>query len=83
MDRGGPVQENMMMKYLEVDAPFTYNMIRDILVLNQFEAIVSTYHMKMKFSIIACVNEVSCDLENIRKCYNLSLKMKKKIKKSV
>ncbi|XP_011090568.1 uncharacterized protein LOC105171228 [Sesamum indicum] len=37
-------------------------------------AIVSTYHLRMKFPTLVGVGEVACDQVEARRCYNLSVK---------
>ncbi|KAL2235268.1 UNVERIFIED_CONTAM: hypothetical protein Sindi_1259000 [Sesamum indicum] len=44
-----PKRKTMMVKFLVVDTPFTYNVILGWPGLNLFKAIVFTYHLKMKF----------------------------------
>ncbi|KAL2236301.1 UNVERIFIED_CONTAM: hypothetical protein Sindi_0821800 [Sesamum indicum] len=69
-----PRRKTLMIKFLVVDTPFAYNVILGRPGLNAFRAIVSTYHLKVKFPTRAGVGEVICDQEEARKCYNLSLK---------
>ncbi|KAL2230886.1 UNVERIFIED_CONTAM: hypothetical protein Sindi_1683000 [Sesamum indicum] len=69
-----PRKKTLMVKFLVVDTPFAYNVILGRPALNSFGAVVSTYHLKMKFPTNAGVGEVRCDQEEARKCYNLSLK---------
>ncbi|KAL0303534.1 UNVERIFIED_CONTAM: Gag-Pol polyprotein [Sesamum radiatum] len=69
-----PKRKTLMIKFLVVDTPFTYNVILGQPGLNAFKAVVSTYHQKMKFSTKNGVGEVICDRKKARRCYNLSLK---------
>ncbi|KAL0408325.1 UNVERIFIED_CONTAM: hypothetical protein Sradi_1766900 [Sesamum radiatum] len=69
-----PRRRTAMVKFLIVDTPFAYNVILGRPGLNVFQAVVSTYHMKMKFPTKNGVGEVICDQKKARKCYNLSLK---------
>ncbi|XP_020555094.1 uncharacterized protein LOC110013285 [Sesamum indicum] len=69
-----PRRKTLMIKFLVVDTPFAYNVILGRPGLNAFRAIVSTYHLKIKFPTRAGIGEVICDQEEARKCYNLSLK---------
>ncbi|KAL2232611.1 UNVERIFIED_CONTAM: Retrovirus-related Pol polyprotein from transposon 17.6 [Sesamum indicum] len=69
-----PRRKMLMIKFLVVDTPFAYNVILGRPGLNAFRAIVSTYHLKVKFPTRAGIGEVICDPEEARKCYNLSLK---------
>ncbi|KAL0373262.1 UNVERIFIED_CONTAM: Retrovirus-related Pol polyprotein from transposon gypsy [Sesamum radiatum] len=68
-----PCRRTMMVRFLVVDTPFAYNVILGCPGLNLFRAVVSTYHLKMKFPTKSGVGEVSCDREEARRCYNLSL----------
>ncbi|KAL0315185.1 UNVERIFIED_CONTAM: hypothetical protein Scaly_2881600 [Sesamum calycinum] len=42
-------RKTMMVRYLVVDIPSAYNIILGRPTLNQFQAVVSTYHLKVKF----------------------------------
>ncbi|KAK6137891.1 hypothetical protein DH2020_028349 [Rehmannia glutinosa] len=72
-----PCRKTIMIKYLVVEAPFAYNVIMGRPGLNQFQAVVSTYHLKMKFPTTGGVGEVRGDQKTARECYNVSLKKKK------
>ncbi|KAL2231769.1 UNVERIFIED_CONTAM: Retrovirus-related Pol polyprotein from transposon [Sesamum indicum] len=76
-----PKRKTLMVKFLVVDTPFTYNVILGRLGLNSFRAVISTYHMKMKFPTEYGIGEVSCDQKEARKCYNLSIKGEPRSKK--
>ncbi|KAL2236255.1 UNVERIFIED_CONTAM: Retrovirus-related Pol polyprotein from transposon opus [Sesamum indicum] len=67
-----PRRKTLMVKFLVVDTPFAYNVILGRPALNSFRAVVSTYHLKMKFPTNAGVGEVRW--EEARNGYNLSLK---------
>ncbi|KAL2248154.1 UNVERIFIED_CONTAM: Retrovirus-related Pol polyprotein from transposon [Sesamum indicum] len=69
-----PKRKTLMIKFLGVDTPFAYNVILGRPGLNLFRAVVSTYHMKMKFPIENGTRELVSDQREARKCYNLSLK---------
>ncbi|KAL2247278.1 UNVERIFIED_CONTAM: hypothetical protein Sindi_2580100 [Sesamum indicum] len=69
-----PRRKTLMVKFLAVDTPFAYNVILGRPGLNSFRAIVSTFHLKMKFPTPNRIGEVSCDQVEARRCYNLSLK---------
>ncbi|KAL2230969.1 UNVERIFIED_CONTAM: Retrovirus-related Pol polyprotein from transposon [Sesamum indicum] len=76
-----PKRKTLMVKFLVVDTPFTYNVILGRPRLNSFWAVISTYHMKMKFPTEYGIGEVSCDQKEARKCYNLSIKGEPRSKK--
>ncbi|KAL2242652.1 UNVERIFIED_CONTAM: Retrovirus-related Pol polyprotein from transposon [Sesamum indicum] len=71
---GEDPRRKTLIKFLVVDTPFAYNVIFGRPGLNAFRAIVSTYHLKVKFPTRTGIGEVVCDPEEARKCYNLSLK---------
>ncbi|KAL2227669.1 UNVERIFIED_CONTAM: Retrovirus-related Pol polyprotein from transposon [Sesamum indicum] len=76
-----PKRKTLMVKFLVVDTPFTYNVILGRPGLNSFRAVISTYHMKMKFPTEYGIGEVSCNQKEARKCYNLSIKGEPRSKK--
>ncbi|KAL0420909.1 UNVERIFIED_CONTAM: hypothetical protein Slati_3113800 [Sesamum latifolium] len=45
----GVAQRTYMLKFLVVDVPSAYNIILGRPTLNAFQAVISTYHMKIKF----------------------------------
>ncbi|KAK6144344.1 hypothetical protein DH2020_021164 [Rehmannia glutinosa] len=69
-----PCRRTFMIKYLVVEAPFAYNIILGRPGLNQFQAVVSTFHLKIKFPTKFGVGEVRGNQQMARECYNLSLK---------
>ncbi|KAL2238352.1 UNVERIFIED_CONTAM: Transposon Ty3-G Gag-Pol polyprotein [Sesamum indicum] len=69
-----PRRRTLMVKFLVVETPFAYNVILGRPGLNSFRAIVSTYHLRMKFPTPAGIGEVACDQKEARRCYNLSVK---------
>ncbi|KAL2238147.1 UNVERIFIED_CONTAM: Retrovirus-related Pol polyprotein from transposon [Sesamum indicum] len=69
-----PKRKTLMVKFLVVDTPFAYNVILGRPGLNLFRAVVSTYHIKMKFPTENGTGELASDQIEARKCYNLSLK---------
>ncbi|KAL2236614.1 UNVERIFIED_CONTAM: Retrovirus-related Pol polyprotein from transposon [Sesamum indicum] len=68
-----PKRKTLMVKFLVVDMPFAYNVILGRPGLNSFRAVVSTYHLKMKFPTVSGIGEVVCDQIEAKRCYNLSL----------
>ncbi|KAL2248368.1 UNVERIFIED_CONTAM: hypothetical protein Sindi_2689100 [Sesamum indicum] len=77
-----PKRKTLMVKFLVVDTLFAYNVILGRPGLNLFRAVVSTYHMKMKFPTENGMGELTSDRRETRKCYNLSLKGEHSQKKS-
>ncbi|KAL0437547.1 UNVERIFIED_CONTAM: hypothetical protein Sradi_0462600 [Sesamum radiatum] len=59
----------MPIKFLVVDIPSAYNVILGHPTLNAFRAIISTYHLKIKFPVVGGVGEVQADIIQARKCY--------------
>ncbi|KAL0344704.1 UNVERIFIED_CONTAM: hypothetical protein Sradi_4301700 [Sesamum radiatum] len=66
-------RKTLMVRFLVVDTPFAYNIILERPGLNAFKAVVSTYHLKMKFSTKNGIGEVARDQKEAKRCYNLSL----------
>ncbi|KAK4390323.1 hypothetical protein Sango_2095600 [Sesamum angolense] len=62
-------RKTCMLKFLVVDVPSTYNAILRRPTLNAFRAIISTYHMKIKFLTFGGVGEMQGDPLQSRKCY--------------
>lgn len=56
-----PIWRTIMLKYLVVDEPFTYNIVLGRGSLNKLQAIVSTFHLKMKISTKHKTGEVKGD----------------------
>ncbi|KAL0355525.1 UNVERIFIED_CONTAM: hypothetical protein Sradi_3999400 [Sesamum radiatum] len=63
----GSACKTRMLKFLVVDIPSSYNVILGRPILNTFQAVISTYHMKIKFP--TPVGEVQGDPLQSRKCY--------------
>ena len=61
------------MDFLVVKAPSAYNAILGRPGLNALQAVVSTYHLKLKFSTSQGVGEVKGDQALARHCYNIAL----------
>ncbi|KAL2226624.1 UNVERIFIED_CONTAM: Retrovirus-related Pol polyprotein from transposon [Sesamum indicum] len=66
-----PKRKTTMVKFLVVDTPFAYNVILGRPSLNLFRAVISTYHIKVKFPTEREIGEVTCDQKEAHKCYNL------------
>ncbi|KAL0416458.1 UNVERIFIED_CONTAM: hypothetical protein Slati_3477700 [Sesamum latifolium] len=54
----GVARRTCMLKFLGVDVPSAYNVILGRPTLNAFQAVISTYHMKIKFPTPGGVGEV-------------------------
>ncbi|KAH7848069.1 hypothetical protein Vadar_033395 [Vaccinium darrowii] len=63
-----------MVDFLVVDSPAAYNLIIGRPLLNQIGAVVSTYHLKMKFPVGEAKAEVKGGQKIARECYNVALK---------
>ena len=64
----------VMVDFLVVDQPYTYNAIIGRPRLNKLRAATSTYHLMMKFLTEEGVGEVKGDQLATRRCYNISMK---------
>ncbi|KAK3019375.1 hypothetical protein RJ639_003955 [Escallonia herrerae] len=67
-----PNQAKLMLDFVVVRVPSAYNAIWGRTALNQLRAVVSTYHMKMKFPTENGVGEVKGDQVVARQCYMAS-----------
>ncbi|KAL0423214.1 UNVERIFIED_CONTAM: hypothetical protein Sradi_0856200 [Sesamum radiatum] len=59
----------MVVLFLDVNMPSAYNLILRRPAQNTFQAVVSTYHMKLKFPVGTQVGKVKGDHYMGRKCY--------------
>ncbi|KAK3009095.1 hypothetical protein RJ639_015070 [Escallonia herrerae] len=73
-----PAQANFMLDFVVVKVPSAYNAILGRPALNQLQAVVSTYHLKMKFSTEHGIGEVKGDQTTARQCYVTSCRSKNK-----
>ncbi|KAK3007871.1 hypothetical protein RJ639_014600 [Escallonia herrerae] len=73
-----PAQANFMLDFVVVKAPSAYNAILGRPTLNQLQAVVSTYHLKMKFPTKHGIGEVKGDQTTARQCYVTSCRSKNK-----
>ncbi|KAK6117344.1 hypothetical protein DH2020_048935 [Rehmannia glutinosa] len=64
-----PNRKTRMIRFLIVDAPCSYNAMLGRPSLNAFQAVVSFYHLKMKFPVGEEVGEVGGDQYMARKLY--------------
>ncbi|KAK3012582.1 hypothetical protein RJ639_009731 [Escallonia herrerae] len=73
-----PMQANFMLDFVVVKVPSAYNDILGRTALNRLQAVVSTYHLKMKFPTKHGVGEVKGYHTTTRKCYMASCRSKNK-----
>jgi hypothetical protein len=69
-----PREKTVMADFLVVDRPSAYNAIVGRPTLNKLMAVMSTYHLKMKFPIDHGTGMVKGNQREARQCYNLTLK---------
>ncbi|KAL0408053.1 UNVERIFIED_CONTAM: hypothetical protein Sradi_1739700 [Sesamum radiatum] len=65
----GTTRRTCLLKFLVVNVPSAYNVILGRPMLNTFQAVISTYHMKFKFPTPGGVREVQSDHLQSRRCY--------------
>ncbi|KAK3021961.1 hypothetical protein RJ639_045656 [Escallonia herrerae] len=73
-----PAQANFMLDFVVVKVPSAYNAILGRPSLNRLQAVVSTYHLKMKFPTKHGIGEVKGDQTKARQCYVTSCRSKNK-----
>ncbi|KAK2997506.1 hypothetical protein RJ639_026438 [Escallonia herrerae] len=71
-------QANFMLDFVVVKVPSAYNAILGRPSLNRLQAVVSTYHLKMKFPTKHGIGEVKGDQTTARQCYVTSCRSKNK-----
>ncbi|KAI3461122.1 hypothetical protein Pfo_017785 [Paulownia fortunei] len=64
-----PMRKTRIVKFLVVDSFYAYNIILERPSLNTFQAVVSTFHMKLKFPVDKGIGEVEGDQCSARRCY--------------
>ncbi|KAL0457983.1 UNVERIFIED_CONTAM: hypothetical protein Slati_0425500 [Sesamum latifolium] len=69
-----PARKTRMTCFLVVDMPSAYNLILGRPTLNTFQAVISTYHMKLNFPVGNKLGEVQGDQYTARKCYVEAIK---------
>ncbi|RDX97281.1 hypothetical protein CR513_19966, partial [Mucuna pruriens] len=67
--------KTILVLYTVVDAEASYNIIMGRLALNRLGAVVSTYHLCMKFSVGQVVATVLADTGMAKRCYKDSLRV--------
>ena len=75
-----PAQVTQMVDFLLIDQPSAYNAIIGRPTLNALRAVVSTYHLAMKFPAGDLDCEVKGDQAESRQCYALSTRVSGKHK---
>ncbi|KAL0438888.1 UNVERIFIED_CONTAM: hypothetical protein Slati_2371800 [Sesamum latifolium] len=73
-----PLRKTCLLKFLVVDILLAYNVILGRPTLNAFRAIISTYHMKIKFPVVGGRGEAQADALQACKCYVEAIKRRKK-----
>ncbi|KAL0454017.1 UNVERIFIED_CONTAM: hypothetical protein Slati_0740900 [Sesamum latifolium] len=73
-----PPRNTCLLKFLVVDIPLGYNIILGRPTLNAFCAVISTYHMKIKFLVNGGVGEVQADTLQAYRCYVEAIKKGRK-----
>ncbi|XP_057755334.1 uncharacterized protein LOC130974472 [Arachis stenosperma] len=70
-----PLSRTLDIQYLIVDCPSPYNIILGRPALNMFRAVISTYHLCVKFQAQGGkIVTIHSDRQQARQCYNASLK---------
>ncbi|XP_057746624.1 uncharacterized protein LOC130965883 [Arachis stenosperma] len=70
-----PLSRTLDIQYLIVDCPSPYNIIHGRPTLNMFRAVISTYHLCVKFQAQGGkIVTIHSDRQQARQCYNASLK---------
>ncbi|KAK3041765.1 hypothetical protein RJ639_000281 [Escallonia herrerae] len=72
------IRANLMLDFVVVKVPSAYNVILGRPAFNQLQAVVSTYHLKMKFPMEQGIGEVKGDQTVARQCYVTSCRSKNK-----
>ncbi|KAJ8506676.1 hypothetical protein OPV22_007562 [Ensete ventricosum] len=67
--RGEPRLKTLLVSFMVVKLPSTYNAIIGRPTLNRLKAVVSTYHRIMKFPTRTGVDEVKSDPREFKQCY--------------
>ncbi|KAK3022791.1 hypothetical protein RJ639_046893 [Escallonia herrerae] len=73
-----PAQANFMLDFVVIKVPSVYNVILGRPTLNQLQAVMSTYHFKIKFPTKHGIGEAKEDQTTTRQCYVTSCRSKNK-----
>ncbi|KAL0386195.1 UNVERIFIED_CONTAM: hypothetical protein Sradi_3013800 [Sesamum radiatum] len=65
----GTTCKTCILKFLVVDVPSAYNVILGRPTLNTFQAVIFTYHIKIKFPTPSGIGEAQGDHLQSRRCY--------------
>ncbi|CAA0834127.1 Unknown protein, partial [Striga hermonthica] len=71
----GDLRKVKMIRFVVVEVESAYNVILGRPALTTFQAVVSTYHMKLKFLVGDRVGEARGDKKLSRACYQIAVKM--------
>ncbi|CAA0839983.1 Unknown protein, partial [Striga hermonthica] len=70
----GDLRKVKMIRFVVIDVESAYNVILCRSALNAFQAVVSTYHMKLKFPVGDRVGEARGNQKLSRACYQIAVK---------
>ncbi|CAA0810422.1 Unknown protein, partial [Striga hermonthica] len=70
----GDLRKVKMVRFVVIDVESAYNVILERPALNAFQAVMSTYHMKLKFPVGDRVGEGRGDQKLSRTCYQIAVK---------
>ncbi|CAA0825719.1 Unknown protein, partial [Striga hermonthica] len=70
----GDLRKVKMVRFVVVDVESAYNVILGRPALNAFQAVLSTYHMKLKFPVGDKVGEARGDQRLSRTCYQIAVR---------
>ncbi|XP_040994249.1 uncharacterized protein LOC121240778 [Juglans microcarpa x Juglans regia] len=71
-----PKTTSLMVDFLVVKAPSSYNVIVGRPLLNQIKVVTSTYYLKVKFLTACGVGEMRGEQQAVRDCYTREMKSK-------
>ncbi|RWW65630.1 hypothetical protein BHE74_00027057 [Ensete ventricosum] len=78
--RKEPRSKMLIVSFMMVKLPSTYNAILDCPTLNKLRAVISTYHYTMKFPTSDRVSEARSDPQESKQCYLMAKILPKKVK---
>ncbi|CAA0819833.1 Unknown protein, partial [Striga hermonthica] len=77
--RVGELRKVRMVRFVVVGAESSYNIIMGRTSLNAFQAVVSTYHMTIKYPVGENVGEIARDQLTSRSCYQTTVSNNKQL----